>query len=162
MSCFTWTTFFFHLIFEVKDTVSFSMCDKRSALTISFHSHKVGSHVVHCLSLLTCCNDSCFFFGHFLFILYSLLLTLFQRGRGNASCHKPVDPNLWWLATQARVYRYVSAGPGHHTGLPDRALLTFQGLRQALPYVSGAHPAKVRLFKETRLRTWALNVNLTY
>lgn len=37
--------------------------------------------------------------------------------RGNASCHKPVDPNLWWLAAQARIYRYVSSRQIHHLPL---------------------------------------------
>lgn len=34
--------------------------------------------------------------------------------QANARCHKPVDPNLWWLAAQARIYRYVSAWQTQH------------------------------------------------
>lgn len=34
---------------------------------------------------------------------------VFRGFQANARCHKPVDPNLWWLAAQARIYRYVSA-----------------------------------------------------
>lgn len=48
--------------------------------------------------------------AHFLLKFYlNIAECRFSGFQANARCHKPVDPNLWWLAAQARIYRYVSA-----------------------------------------------------
>lgn len=47
----------------------------------------------------------------------------------HASCHKPVDPNLWWLAAQARIYRYVSPWPALHVTWEKIKLAWFNFIR---------------------------------
>lgn len=111
--------------------------------------HRKLEYMCGNVSLATLCHDLSLFGGKG-FYYYSLLLTVPTR-KGNASCHKPVDPNLWWLATQARVYRYVSAGPEHRGTLhcTPRLGTAHLPVTQALLYASGTYPGNIQSHKET-------------